>query len=87
MIDIIVEALNEISKEGFYVIHKSTTNSIIKSFKMDSFDLYYIKENNKQRVYHYSRTRSITNTFEESEKMASKDLILFLLKKDEQVSN
>lgn len=87
MIDIIIEALNEHSKNGFYVIHKNTGNSIVKSFKIDMFNLYYIKGEDKKIVFTYSRTRSIADTFEESEKEASKQLILFLLEHHEQISN
>lgn len=86
MIDIIAEALNEKSKDSFYVIHKYTKNSIIKSCKIDVFTLYLIKNEEQKELFTYSRTRKIGESFKDSEREATKQLILFLLKY-EQISN
>ena len=86
MIDIIIEALNEHSKDTFYVLHKYTKNSIVKSCKIDIFTLYSIKDDKQKELFTYSRTRIIGNSFESSEREATKQLVLFLLQ-NEQVSN
>ena len=86
MISTIIDALNESTSNGIYVLHKGIKTLPIKSIEVVFYDLYFIssKDNSESRVLGLSRTRKREDSYEEFksdfEKEFVKKLVLKIIK-------
>lgn len=84
MVNSIIEALNETTDKGIYVLHKYIKPTLIKSVDKVTYDLYLINNENKLNIFSYSRTKNTAECedtfFTEFNKSFTKELIIKIIK-------